>query len=270
MTAGILLGFGVGIVLGLTGAGGGILAVPALVLGMGWTLQAATPVALLAVGMSASLGALDGLRKGLVRWRAGLLVAGLGLLCAPVGVNAAKHLPQPALLTMFATLMLFIAYRLLKQYRESRTSVEPTQPDGVFEKSCMLNPGTGRLTWTKRCAATLSCVGSLSGLLTGMLGVGGGFFIVPAFKQWTDLRVHGIVATSLFVIAMVSLGATTSALLTGPSMSHVGMMFVCSAMGGMVAGRLVSPRLPASVLQTGFALLAIGVAVVLLLHTWIA
>ncbi|NNG63019.1 TSUP family transporter, partial [Pseudomonas fragi] len=61
----IVLGVLVGLLLGLTGAGGGILAIPALTLGLGWSLLEATPVALLAVGIAAAVGALDGLRKGL-------------------------------------------------------------------------------------------------------------------------------------------------------------------------------------------------------------
>ena len=64
----MILGALVGLLLGLTGAGGGILAIPALTLGVGWTLVEATPVALLAVGVAASVGAIDGLRKGLVRY----------------------------------------------------------------------------------------------------------------------------------------------------------------------------------------------------------
>ena len=71
----LLLGVLVGLVLGLTGAGGGMLAVPALVFGMGWTVAQAAPVALLAVAAAAWLGSIDGLRHGLARYRAALLMA---------------------------------------------------------------------------------------------------------------------------------------------------------------------------------------------------
>ena len=89
----ILLGVLAGVVLGLTGAGGGILAIPALTLGVGWTLAQATPVALLAVGTAAALGALDGLRKGLVRYKAAALMALVGSITSPVGLYLAALRP---------------------------------------------------------------------------------------------------------------------------------------------------------------------------------
>ena len=93
-----LLGTLVGLVLGLTGAGGGVLAVPALMLGLGMSLTDATPVSLVAVGAAASLGAAVGLRNRQVRYRAALLMSGLGILTAPIGVWLAHHLPQTCLL----------------------------------------------------------------------------------------------------------------------------------------------------------------------------
>ena len=65
----------IGAMLGLTGAGGGILAVPAIVVGMGWPMQQATPVALIAVASSAGIGALEAFRKRLVRYRAAFCMA---------------------------------------------------------------------------------------------------------------------------------------------------------------------------------------------------
>jgi len=82
-----LYGLGVGLALGMTG-GGGVLAVPALVLGLGYSLPEAAPVALVAVGVSAFLGGLDGLRRGLVRYKAALLMA-LGGCPAGGGADAA-------------------------------------------------------------------------------------------------------------------------------------------------------------------------------------
>lgn len=89
MLISLILGSLVGAVLGLTGAGGGILAVPALVVGMGLPMQQATPVALIAVAGSAAIGALEGFRQGLVRYRAALLMAVAGVPLTSLGVKLA-------------------------------------------------------------------------------------------------------------------------------------------------------------------------------------
>lgn len=266
MTVAVLFGLSIGMVLGLTGAGGGILAVPALVLGLGWSLTDATPVALLAVGLAAALGAADGLRKGLVRWRAALLMAALGIATSPLGVYAAHVLPHKVLMTMFSAAMFAASARLLLQRSEhSQNGVVLS----MLDKNCMINTDTGRLRWSQRCAVTLASIGSASGLLTGMLGVGGGFLLVPAFRQWSDLSMQAIVATSLSVVALVSIGTTASALHAGAQLSAVGCVFIASALMGMLVSRRLAPYFSARSLQLGFAWLAAGVAVYLLFRTWL-
>jgi len=256
MSLAILFGLAIGMVLGLTGAGGGILAVPALVLGLGWSMPQATPVALLAVGLAAAVGAADGLRKGQVRWRAALLMAAMGIALAPFGVRLSHMLPHTVLMVLFALAMFAASARL----------VEDGAGLSSLNKNCMLAPQTGRLNWTRSCAMTLAAIGAMSGLLTGMLGVGGGFLIVPAFRQWTNIRMHGIVATSLLVVALVSLGATLSALHAGAQVNATGALFIAAVVAGMSGGRMAAPRLPARHLQRGFAMLSIVVALYLLLR----
>ena len=252
-----LYGAAIGAVLGLTGAGGGILAVPALVLGLHWTLPQATPVALLAVGLAAAVGAADGLKSGLVRWRAALLMAVLGVSISPLGVLAARHLPSTTLTILFAAAMLASSARLVLQSKAALGSVEME----TVRKTCMLNEQTGRLQWTPRCAATLAGIGTVSGLLTGMLGVGGGFLLVPAFRQWTGIRMQGIVATSLLVVALISLGAAAGAVASGSSVTSAGYTFIGAAMAGMALGRLGARLVAGRTLQLGFALLSAAVAV---------
>ena len=254
----IALGLLVGVVLGLTGAGGGILAIPALTLGLGWTLAQATPVALLAVGTAAAVGALDGLRKGMVRYKAAALMATIGSLTSPIGLHLAGLLPATALTLMFGGLMVFVAGRMFLQAR-----ADSREGAGALEKNCMLNPATGRLTWNARCGLTLVSIGATSGLLTGLLSVGGGFLIVPAFRKFSDVRIHAVVSTSLMVVALVSLGTLGNLMSQGVSLSGEGVMFIAGTLGGMVAGRLIAPRLSAQWLQQGFATLCAAVALLM-------
>ena len=93
MSAG--LGLIVGLVLALTGAGGSILAIPLLIFSLGLSLQQAAPIALLAILVASTVGALQGLSRGTVRYKAAMLIALLGILCAPLGVIVAHWLPKP-------------------------------------------------------------------------------------------------------------------------------------------------------------------------------
>ena len=106
------LGSFIGLVLGLTGAGGGILAVPALTLVLGWHITQASPLALLAIGSAAAIGAVSAHKKGLVRYRAATLISICGILAAPLGQYWAHLLPEQWLTMIFATVMLIVAVRL--------------------------------------------------------------------------------------------------------------------------------------------------------------
>ncbi|MGY3175708.1 putative membrane protein YfcA [Pseudomonas sp. TE12234] len=263
-----MFGIAIGIILGLTGAGGGILAVPALVIGLGWSMTESAPVALFAVSAAAAVGAIDGLKKGLVRYRAALLMACLGAEFSRLGVHFAHLLPDTVLISLFSMVMVIVAIRMIRQ-----ASGSPSKAIGSEqcwqEKNCMLNPQTGRLRWTPKCTVSLAVVGSLSGLLTGMLGVGGGFLIVPAFQQLSDIRMHGIVATSLMTIALISATAVTGAIHAGTHITVIGGVFIVASVSGMLLGRIISPRIPARSIQLGFGAVCMVVAGYLLCKTWI-
>lgn len=96
-----------------------------------------------------------------------------------------------------------------------------------------------------------------------MLGVGGGFIIVPALTHFSDARMISIVSTSLMVIALVSAATVSSALLHGLTLSAAQWAFVAAAIAGMAAGRTLAPRVPQAVLQRVFAAVCVVVAAVL-------
>jgi hypothetical protein len=256
MTA-VVLGIVIGIVMGLTGAGGGILAVPALVFALGWPLAQAAPVALVAVAGAAGLGAIEGLKRGLVRYRSAAFMAAIGVAMTPLGVKLAAVAPEKVLLLSFAAAMMVVSARMLRQ----------AKPEQVVAAPCHLNPATGRLLWTRRAAATLGAIGASSGFLTGLLGVGGGFLIVPALRKFSDLSMQGIVATSLAVIALVSAGAVVAASLHAHAPPFaVAAPFAGGAAGGMVLGRAGASRLKPAHLQHVFAVVTAIVALGLIVR----
>lgn len=255
------LGFAIGAVLGLTGAGGGIFAVPALVFGLGMDMRTAAPVALLAVAAAASVGALQGLRQGIVRYRAAAVLAGAGTLTAPLGVALAHRLPASWLEWIFAGVMLLAAYRM---YASSRAAAAQGTALPGHPLVCKVSPDTGRFVWTARTIATFAAVGAVSGLFTGLLGVGGGFIIVPALAFFSELRMHSIVATSLMVIALLSMVSVVVAWSHGVSFTAPAWAFASMALAGMLGGRFLAAKIPPPILQRIFSLACVAVAAMML------
>lgn len=278
----VLLGAVIGLVLALTGAGGGVLAIPVLVFALHLNVQQAAPVGLLAVGVSALLGAGLGLRQGIVRYRAALLIGCAGMLVAPLGVALAQRLPNRPLLAAFSLLLIFVAWRTLTRARVSSTRAEtnaldaqagelaaesatetPSQPSGPAAP-CHVKSSDGRLDWTLPCARSLGLTGVVSGLLSGMLGVGGGFVIIPALSRYTDLDLHSIQATSLAVIALVSASAIGASALHGSIPWSVALPFTAGSVLALLVGRRLARRLDRRVLQAIFAWLTMLVALLML------
>ncbi len=255
MTA-ILLGALVGLVMGLTGAGGGILAVPLLVFGLHLPMAEAGPIGLLAVGLASSLGALAGLRLGIVRYRAALLVAAAGIAASPLGLWLASRLDTRTLSLAFAAVLLWVSYRHLAAANAS-TSAAPLPP-GV--PPCLRDAASGRFRWTTRCAAWLSLAGGMAGMLSGLLGVGGGFVMVPALQRATNLEMQSVVRTSLAIIALISLGGVGAAIGNGHFRPDAALPFTLGALGGMLAGGKLGSQLPGRYLKLAFGLVCAAVA----------
>lgn len=257
----VALGALIGIILGLTGAGGGILAVPALTLVLGWSMTQASPIALLAVGIAAAFGAAQGLRAGLVRYRAATLIALMGILAAPFGQHLAHSLAERMLAIIFAGVMLIVAARL---WRNASTQCDDGE-GGAITRVRKIQMHTGRIVWNATSFTTLAIIGLLTGLTTGLLGVGGGFIIVPALLRCSEITLAGIVATSLMVITLVSGGAIVSAWMTGNiALNDSAVYFILGTTIGMLLGRRVADRIPRYHTLRFFALVIAVVSLVLI------
>lgn len=249
----------VGLIMGVSGAGGGILAVPSLVYSQAWSMQQAMPVALLAVTAGALIGALDGLQKKQTRYRAALLMALAGAPATFFGVGLARQLPQAWLLGSFALLMLLVAARLMRQWRSAGCE-EAAHP--VLARVDSL---TGRFDWSMKSGVAIAAIGSMAGFVTGLLGVGGGFVIVPMLRQFTNVSMQAAVATSLLVISLVGSMGIVSALAHGASLPpQISFVFMAYTVAGMLLGRRLALRLPAQLTQKIFGAVLVLVAFSLL------
>jgi uncharacterized membrane protein YfcA len=255
------LGILVGILMGLTGAGGGILSVPLLVFFLGLPIAEAAPIALCAVALASCIGAILGLRDKILRYKAAGFMAIFGLALSPIGLWLAPQIPNAPLQILFSLILLYVAVRLLSQ---ARNEIRGIPEENRKPPPCLVNPTIGKLQWTLPCARALMFAGSVAGFLSGLLGVGGGFIIVPALKRYTDLPVKSIVATSLGVLAIITGGGAIFSAVSGSLNILVAAPFAIAALGGLLIGLLLGKRLSGPHTQLIFSIFTLFIAIGLL------
>lgn len=249
----LLLGAIIGLIMAVTGAGGGVIGVPLLVLAGGLTMQEAIPISMMAVTFAAMLGSGIGFSKGLVRYRAAILIAALGGVLSPLGLWVAHQINSQWLQMLFAILLILVA---ISGFRKEVVQESLHLP-------CIRHAESGRFKWTSPCAAMLAGTGALAGFMAGLLGVGGGFVIVPAIMRYTDLDMSSVIATSLTVMALIALSVMISAIASDRMDISLGLTFGAGAIIGLLVGNQVSGRMNKAQVQKVFSVLLLVVAVVM-------
>ncbi|MBO1268797.1 sulfite exporter TauE/SafE family protein [Arthrobacter sp. PO-11] len=238
------LGAIVGALLGIVGGGGSILAVPALVYGIGMPLSAAIPSSLIVVGTSSAVAVLPRLKSG-VNWRLAGIIGSAGIATVYAGAAVNKRLDPDILLMAFALIMVVAGIRMFSD--NDRTG-----------GACALP--SGRINW-HRCLPKAVATGAIVGFLTGLLGVGGGFLIVPALAIVLGLPMAAAVGTSLVIIVVNSLAGFASHLQNLDLDWGVTAAFVAAAMVASLLSARIGRNLPGTVLKKGFAVLVLLIAV---------
>lgn len=258
MVATLLFGIIVGLSLGLTGGGGSIFAVPLLVYGLGLDFRRAVAVSLAVVGLTALYGAILQARRGHVLWGAGAVLGLGGILAAPLGAWVGTKLPAQLSLLLFAALMIFIGIRML--LRKEKAGDVP-----LSWMSCDLQPD-GRPHFSFSCAGKLIGAGAVTGVLSGIFGVGGGFLVVPALLVVTCVGIEQALATSLVGIFLISASgfAANAQHLAAGDWSPAGFFLIGSALG-MTGGAWLKQFIPARGLQLLFGISVIGTAIYVIL-----
>ena len=230
----------IGISLGLLGGGGSILAVPVLVYVARVEVHAAIGASLAVVGATALVGGLVHARAGRVDLRAAALFGAAGVLGAPLGAQATHAVAPRVLLLLFAALMLTVGALMLR------------------------GPGPEQREAARPRPLAVPVAGLGVGLLTGFLGVGGGFLIVPALTLLAGLPIHRAVGTSLFVIAANSAAGLLGHLGQGEIPLALTAAFTAVAALGALAGVRMASSLDPFRLRRAFAVLVVLVGLSLL------
>jgi uncharacterized membrane protein YfcA len=228
----------------------------------------------MAIMLSAGLAAGLGLRSGIVRYKAATLLATFGVLCAPLGVYVAHQLPEKALAILFSIVLLIVSWRSFQKFQTPTLLIgdDCDDPNGCDdaekeEPACAVNPATSKLFWTAPCTKRLILTGGFSGFLSGLLGVGGGFIIVPTLHSISNLETKMIVATSLAVISLVSMASALSYAGNGAILWGIAVPFITATVVGMLVGRLVHSKIPSHISVLIFGILSLTVSLSMLAKT---
>jgi len=253
VVTGVTLGALIGVLLGMLGGGGSILAVPALVYGMGLDIEQAIPISLIVVAAASAVGVLPKIRARQVQWRVAGVFAAAGIPATVAGSAISRHLPQSVLLVGFATVMVVAALRMLSDQAQTGTA-------------CRVD--AGGVNW-RRCVPRSTAAGLLVGLLTGLFGVGGGFLIIPALVVLLGVEMATAVGTSLVIIVVNSTVGLAAHLQSISIDWQVTSAFVVAAMAAALVVGFIGTGIDTGRLRRWFGYLVLVVAGYVLIDTLI-
>ena len=228
----VVLAVAVGLSLGLLGGGGSILTVPLLAYVAGMEPQEAIAASLFVVGTTSLISTIMHARRGNVRWRTGVIFGVAGMAGAFLGGLLGGHLPGTVLMVAFALMMVATAIAMIR----GRKARDPEDKRGDLP------------------LARIILDGLVVGLVTGLVGAGGGFLVVPALALLGGLPMPVAVGTSLLVIAMKSAAGLAGYLTTVSLDWPLVIAVTLAAIVGALIGARLTARVPETVLRQGFGI----------------
>ncbi len=244
LALGLILSAAIGLSLGLVGGGGSIITVPILVYALGIPPHRAIGMSLAVVGSTALIGAMLHHRRGSVSWKTGSIFAASGILSAYLGSKLTRLVSPPVLMLLFAGIMLVAAILMLaRRHPENEKPHVPSPP-----REALAGFGVG--------------------FMTGFLGVGGGFLIVPALHVFGGLPMKAAIGTSLFVIGINCAAGLIGHMTSGAVDWKMTALVTGLAVTGALAGTALSDRFHPKGLRGLFAWLVLAVAAYLIYRNY--
>jgi len=263
----LLLALGAGAVIGVSlgalGGGGSILAVPVLVYLLSQSPAQATTGSLVVVGATSLVSGVAAHRAGNVLLGRGIVFGVVATGGAVTGAKLSAQVPEPVLLATFSALMLTVG--ALMAYRQARSARSHVAPGAGARARARLDDPiiTFSPTFACQCPRALKVLvaATVVGLLTGFLGVGGGFLVVPVLVFACGLATDAAAGTSLVVITLTSAAALAARTGLGvtPDWGLVAALTAASVLGGLLGTRLAC-RIETSRLAAAFTVLVVLVA----------
>ncbi|PLC12029.1 hypothetical protein AUQ48_07035 [Kocuria flava] len=240
----LLLSVLIGLSLGLLGGGGSILTVPILTYVAGLDPKEAIAASLFVVGATSAVSAVNHARNGRVKWRTGLVFGAAGMAGAFLGGILGGHIPGTVLMIAFALMMVATSLAMIR----GRKGSADTAHDGELPLLKVVLEGL------------------VVGLVTGLVGAGGGFLVVPALALLGGLSMPVAVGTSLVVIAMKSFAGLAGYLTTVQLDWALVLSVTAAAIAGSVVGARLAGVVPEAALRKGFGVFVLVMGVFVLVQ----
>lgn len=233
----IFIAIMVGLALGTLGGGGSILAVPALTYLAELPPKQAIATSLVLVGSTSLLALVPYARRGHVEWRIGAVFAATAMGGGYVGGLAARWFSGRILLLLFAVMMLTTGIAMFR----GRKALAPTPPVQLPMRWVLIE-------------------GLLVGAVTGLVGAGGGFLVVPALVLLGGMEMHKAVGTSLLVISLKSFAAFSGHASHVPIDAELTLVVTIAAATASLLGAALAEHVPAEVLKKAFSVFVLSIA----------
>jgi uncharacterized membrane protein YfcA len=238
----IAVGLVSGLLSGQFGIGGGLVTTPAIRLMLGYPALIAVGTPLAVILPTAFAGALSYARRGLIDLRAGLLMGAVGTLGSIAGAWASGLVGGSAVMIATAAVMVYVAadmaiHTARGAVEESASGVGASEADPAEAHSRLTAPPEQAAHRLRR----LAIIGAIAGLYSGLLGLGGGFIIVPALVRWLGMPLKRALGTSLVAVAVLAVPGSV----THYTLGHIDLALAAWLVVGTVPGALLGARLTA-------------------------
>lgn len=234
----LLGGFIAGTFGALLGLGGGVLLIPYLVIIMNVPMHQAIATSIIAVIATSSAGAVMNLERRIVHMRLGMLLETATVLGAICGGITANYLAPSVLSKLFSGLLLIVSFLMIwKTYRGSGS--EKITTNGILPASYLDEASKSTVKYTVKNIPASMGVSLVAGNISGLLGVGGGIFKVPAMHILSDIPMKAATATSNFMIGVTAAASAFIYFAHG----RIDPIITSSAALGVLAGSIIGIRI---------------------------
>ena len=266
VVAAILVGLFIGIFSGLLGIGGGTIMVPIFRLGFGMSAIASTATSLFTIIPTSISGAVSHLRNGTCILKLGLAVGIGGALTSPLGVAAAQIAPGWLVMLAAAAVIVYSSITMFRKAlaapranaRRTATSPAPSQASEATPAAPVTENYSSKQLFT--CVG----IGLIAGFISGFVGVGGGFIIVPLLVSLLNLPMTKTSGTSLIAVMILATPATIEQCILGNVDYFVGLAVACGSIPGAMLGARLIKVIPERTLRFMFGGFLVIAAILLL------